>query len=117
MMSMMHSIELRSPFLDYRIAQLGLSMPSHLKIHGNETKKILRDLASKWLPNDIATGRKKGFGIPLNHFLTKDNKSLSKPSFIRLSIKSLLTLVEVFFLYLHPSFIIFFIPHISDFRR
>ncbi len=88
MMSMMHSIELRSPFLDYRIAQLGLSMPSHLKIHGNETKKILRDLAGEWLPNDIATGRKKGFGIPLNHFLTKDNKIKDEVIDVLLSLKS-----------------------------
>ena len=72
--SMMHSLEIRSPFLDYRIVNLGLSMPSRLKISNNTTKKILRDISIDWLPNKIVNAPKKGFGIPLEKYLLKNGR-------------------------------------------
>jgi asparagine synthase (glutamine-hydrolysing) len=76
MMSMKNSIELRSPFLDYRLVELGLSIPKEYKIQNNKTKYILREIAKDWLPEEISKSKKKGFGIPLDQlFLTNNNYS------------------------------------------
>ncbi|WP_440680923.1 asparagine synthase (glutamine-hydrolyzing) [Candidatus Pelagibacter sp. HIMB1623] len=76
MMSMKNSIELRSPFLDYRLVELGLSVPKEYKIQNNKTKYILREIAKDWLPEEISKSKKKGFGVPLDQlFLTNDNYS------------------------------------------
>lgn len=76
MMSMKNSIELRSPFLDYRLVELGLSIPQEFKIQNNKTKYILREIAKDWLPEEISKSEKKGFGVPLDQlFLTNNNYS------------------------------------------
>lgn len=76
MMSMKNSIELRSPFLDYRLVELGLSIPQEYKIQNNKTKYILREIAKDWLPEEISKGEKKGFGVPLDQlFLINNNYS------------------------------------------
>ena len=73
MMSMKNSIELRSPFLDYRLTEIGLSMPRKFKIFGNKTKYVLREIAKEWLPEEVTKSKKKGFGVPLNQLLLKNN--------------------------------------------
>lgn len=73
MMSMKNSIELRSPLLDYRLTEIGLSMPTKYKILGNKTKYVLREIAKEWLPKEVSNSKKKGFGVPLNQLLIKNN--------------------------------------------
>ena len=68
-MSMMHSLELRSPFLDYRLVNLGLSIPPHLRLKNGVTKYMLRELAKEFIPSDVLTAPKRGFGVPLDHYL------------------------------------------------
>jgi asparagine synthase (glutamine-hydrolysing) len=55
LVSMAHSLELRSPFLDHDVMALGLALPEHLKTRGREGK----------LPPRIARRRKRGLGVPL----------------------------------------------------
>ena len=72
-MSMKHSLEVRSPFLDYRIVEFGLSLPSKLIIKGSIGKEILRSVSEEYLPREIQNAEKKGFGIPLeDYFITKN---------------------------------------------
>ena len=68
-MSMLHSLEVRSPFLDYRLVELGLRIPSRLRVKGGATKNVLRRLASRLLPPAVAVAPKMGFGIPLREWL------------------------------------------------
>ena len=68
-MSMMHSLELRSPFLDYRMVELGLRIPSHLRAKHGRNKHLLRRLAARHLPEVICRAPKRGFGIPLRSWL------------------------------------------------
>jgi asparagine synthase (glutamine-hydrolysing) len=64
-MSMAHSLESRAPFLDYRLVEFVMSLPSELRV-GSETKTLLKKVAVKYIPKKIAYRQKKGFSSP--HF-------------------------------------------------
>jgi asparagine synthase (glutamine-hydrolysing) len=63
--SMAHSLELRSPFLDHRVVELGLGLPDELKVNGRTGKVALRRAFAGDLPEVVARGGKRGFGVPL----------------------------------------------------
>ena len=64
-MSMAASIELRTPFLDYRVAEYVASMPSRFKLHLGRTKYILRRTFRDLVPKQILGRAKMGFPVPL----------------------------------------------------
>ena len=66
MMSMRASIELRVPMLDEDVVAVGMSLPHRLKTDGRRGKLVLRDLARRWLPDEVARRPKHGFSIPLD---------------------------------------------------
>ncbi|HEY3543712.1 MAG TPA: asparagine synthase (glutamine-hydrolyzing) [Gaiellaceae bacterium] len=59
--SMAHSLELRSPFLDHRVVELGVALPDRLK----RGKVALRRAFADDLPPLVAARGKAGFGVPL----------------------------------------------------
>jgi asparagine synthase (glutamine-hydrolysing) len=63
--SMAHSLELRSPLLDHRVVELGLSLPDSLKFRGREGKVALRRAFADELPPPVASRGKTGFAVPL----------------------------------------------------
>ena len=63
--SMAHSLELRSPLLDHRVVELGLSLPEPLKQHGRVGKVAFRRAFADVLPPLVAERGKRGFGVPL----------------------------------------------------
>lgn len=65
-MSMAHGLEVRAPFLDYRIIEFAASLPSSWKIRGNRQKIILRNTFSQFLPEGILNRPKHGFTVPLD---------------------------------------------------
>ncbi|MCL4512199.1 MAG: asparagine synthase (glutamine-hydrolyzing) [Bacteroidetes bacterium] len=70
--SMLASLEVRAPFLDYRIVEFAFgSVPDHLKATENERKILLKRLARKVLPRDLDLNRKQGFSIPLGNWFKK----------------------------------------------
>jgi asparagine synthase (glutamine-hydrolysing) len=64
-LSMAHGLELRSPFLDRRVADFAMRIPAHLKMKKRRLKYMTRKLAARHLPRSIADRPKKGFGFPL----------------------------------------------------
>lgn len=72
-MSMMHSLEVRSPFLDYRLVELGLKIPSRLRVKNGINKYLLRRLAARHLPEVVCRAPKRGFGIPVHSWLNDDS--------------------------------------------
>jgi asparagine synthase (glutamine-hydrolysing) len=61
-LSMAHGVEVRSPFMDWRLACFVFSLPSSAKIGSGFTKRILRDALKGILPESIRTRtRKLGF--------------------------------------------------------
>ncbi len=72
-------IEARSPFLDYRMAELALSIPSEVRLHGGKLKAILRELARRHLGEGVANRPKRGFTIPAERWLaTRWRSNLEK---------------------------------------
>ncbi|HVH08864.1 MAG TPA: asparagine synthase (glutamine-hydrolyzing) [Gemmatimonadales bacterium] len=69
MMSMRASIEVRVPLLDEELVGLGLGLPHRLKTDGRIGKRLLRTLASRWLPREVAAHPKHGFQIPLDRMV------------------------------------------------
>ena len=70
-MSMAASVELRTPFLDYRLVEWANRQPNHAKIRRTglrtyETKSVLRSFCARRLPNEILTRPKRGFPVPVN---------------------------------------------------
>jgi asparagine synthase (glutamine-hydrolysing) len=78
MASMANSLEVRSPFLDYRVVEFGLSLPAKYKIGGRENKHILRDIARGFVPRNLIDRPKMGFGIPRAKWLRQDLKGLAQ---------------------------------------
>jgi asparagine synthase (glutamine-hydrolysing) len=59
--TMAYSIEARSPFLDYRIVELGMSLPLASKIQRGVHKRVLRDAYARRVGADFAWAKKQGF--------------------------------------------------------
>jgi asparagine synthase (glutamine-hydrolysing) len=68
-MSMAHSLEVRSPFLDHRLVEAVAALPPSLKLRGWQTKAILRDTVRRYLPPATLRKRKQGFSVPLREWL------------------------------------------------
>jgi asparagine synthase (glutamine-hydrolysing) len=64
-MSMAHSLELRSPFVDRRIAEFAMRIPAAMKLKHRRLKFVTRKLAERYLPRALVRRPKKGFGFPL----------------------------------------------------
>lgn len=73
-LSMAHSIELRTPFLDYRLVEFVAKIPGKLKIKNNIVKYILKKAVKDLLPEEIVNRSKEGFVLPINQWLLKDMK-------------------------------------------
>ena len=67
--SMAHSLELRVPFLDQRVAEFALGLATPLKVRGFAKKRLLRRALAPLLPKEIVARPKQGFSIPLAAWL------------------------------------------------
>ena len=76
LMSMANSLEVRNPFLDYRVVEFAFSLPTDYKIDGQMKKKILRDTFKDILPSELYRRPKQGFEVPLHKWFNKELKSL-----------------------------------------
>lgn len=65
LMSMANSLEVRVPFLDYRVVNFAFSLPADFKIMGTERKRIVQDAFRNILPEELYNRPKKGFEVPL----------------------------------------------------
>jgi asparagine synthase (glutamine-hydrolysing) len=72
--SMLNSLEVRAPFLDYRIVEFAFGIvPSCLKATRIDRKILLKQLTARVLPKEFDRHRKQGFSIPLAAWL-KDGR-------------------------------------------
>ncbi len=71
-MSMANSLELRVPFLDKKMLELSLCIPTKYRSYGEVTKIALRGAAIKQIPEKTANKKKLGFPVPLNDWLREE---------------------------------------------
>ncbi len=74
--SMAASLEVRAPFLDYRLVDFMNSVSFDQKMKNFQTKYLLKKLMDGKLPRDIIYRPKKGFGVPLAKWFKKELKPL-----------------------------------------
>ncbi len=66
--SMANSLEVRVPFLDYRLVEFIESLPPAFKLSGITGKYLHKKALEKWLPRDVVYRKKKGFANPIEHW-------------------------------------------------
>ncbi|MGY1699106.1 asparagine synthase (glutamine-hydrolyzing) [Geodermatophilus sp. SYSU D00766] len=65
-MSMAASLELRPPFLDRRVVELAFSLPTPVKLRRGVGKWVVKEVARRYLPDEVVDRRKSGFKVPLD---------------------------------------------------
>ncbi len=73
--SMAYSVEVRSPFLDYRIIEFARTLPESFRYSSGNKKRILKDILSEYLPSEIINRPKRGFEIPISRWLKNELKA------------------------------------------
>ncbi|MEK7180182.1 MAG: asparagine synthase (glutamine-hydrolyzing) [Patescibacteria group bacterium] len=67
--SMMHSLEIRSPFLDHALAEFVYNLPEKYKMDRKNGKIILKEILCEIMPKDFVYRKKQGFGAPVKEWL------------------------------------------------
>lgn len=67
--SMAHSVELRLPYLDHRLVEYALSMPSNVLFRGWRLKRLMKRFLERRLPVNVLRRRKRGTHLPLSRWL------------------------------------------------
>ncbi len=67
-MTMAHGLEGRVPFLDHQLVELAAAMTPAVRLAGGRTKAVLRAIAEKRLPANIAGRKQHGFLVPLDQW-------------------------------------------------
>ncbi|TLS78406.1 asparagine synthase (glutamine-hydrolyzing) [Mariprofundus erugo] len=70
-MLMETSVEGRVPFLENELIRFALNLPVDKKINHDGGKYLLKQVALRYLPEDIVNRRKKGFTVPFKNYVTK----------------------------------------------
>ncbi len=63
--SMAHSLEVREPLMDHKLVEWLATLPSGLKIKGQQGKYLFKKAMEPMLPNDVLYRPKMGFSVPL----------------------------------------------------
>jgi asparagine synthase (glutamine-hydrolysing) len=101
-LSMAHSLEVRVPFLDRRLVELGLALPGRAKAGLRRNKALLREVLRTELPAAITNRPKRGFEIPVDAWFREPSSQVVRDRIVTgglvgmlgLSTKSLSTFVD-----------------------
>jgi asparagine synthase (glutamine-hydrolysing) len=66
--SMACHLEVRVPFLDHRLVELGIGLPSQFTL-GGQGKRVLRELHERKFGRALARRKKMGFGVPVERWM------------------------------------------------
>ena len=76
-MSMYHSIEVRVPFLDHKLAEYVSNLPPEIKLGNKINKPLLVESVRDLLPEEIFTRSKMGFTFPFQKWMRKIDSDFS----------------------------------------
>jgi asparagine synthase (glutamine-hydrolysing) len=68
-LSMAHSLEVRSAFLDTEVVEYVAGLPGSLKIRNGETKYLLKRAAARFFPEEMVRRPKEGFLMPVAQWM------------------------------------------------
>jgi asparagine synthase (glutamine-hydrolysing) len=74
---MMHSLEVRSPFLDIDVVNFARRLPAACKVRNGETKYLLKKAMEPWLPRRHLYRKKQGFAVPVARWFRDGNLGLA----------------------------------------
>ena len=83
-MSMAVALEVREPFLDYKLVEFALSVNDNFK-YPHTPKKLLVDSLGDLLPKEIVSRPKMGFTLPWQQWLKNELKSLCEKNILELA--------------------------------
>jgi asparagine synthase (glutamine-hydrolysing) len=88
--SMRHSLEARVPYLDHRVVEHALRLPTAAVYASGAGKLILKSVAAELLPEALLAAPKQGFGLqrPVNGdaFLTREAARLEAGTLVRMGL-------------------------------
>lgn len=67
--TMHYALEARSPFLDQELWELAAGLPFDVRLRRGRLKAVLREIARRRVGERVASGRKRGFGVPVQRWL------------------------------------------------
>lgn len=76
--SMAHSLEARSPFLDYELWELVFSMPLSMRFKDGQGKYLLKETMKNRFGPEFVNRDKMGFGVPLNRWFRGSLENFAK---------------------------------------
>ena len=68
--TMFYALEARSPFLDTDLWEFAAKLPFDIRLHKGKSKAILREIVRRRIGEKLANGKKQGFVIPVQRWLT-----------------------------------------------
>jgi len=72
-LTMSVGLEGREPLLDHMLFEYLQNVPVNLRFHPKEPKYILKKILAKYIPRKLWDRPKKGFSMPIIHWLTDNN--------------------------------------------
>lgn len=67
--TMYYALEARSPFLDTKLWEFAATLPFSLRMRGRTLKAVLREIVKRRIGAELASGKKQGFGVPVQRWL------------------------------------------------
>ncbi len=67
--TMHYALEARAPFLDHLLWEHTAALPFDVRLHDGQLKAILREIARQRIGPRVASGRKRGFSIPVESWM------------------------------------------------
>ncbi len=75
-MAMAHGLEVRPPLMEHRMVEFAARIPSSLKLKGRTLKYLLRQLARRYMSEELVDRKKQGFGFPLAYWMQNELSGL-----------------------------------------
>ncbi len=75
--TMAHSLESRSPLLDHVFLEWALTLPQNVTIPGGIGKAIFKKAMAPYLPSEVLSRPKMGFGCPVDHWFRGELKEMA----------------------------------------
>lgn len=93
-MTMAHALEVRAPFLDYRLVELALTIPDKIK-YPYTPKQIFVKAMGDLLPPEVVNRKKMGFVLPWAHWMRNELSDFCRHRTRQLSKREYFDTVEI----------------------